>query len=296
MNDFFQYFDGSDATIPVWVMILVSFLLGLIYKSLGCGRNESDEAALAGAALGGAGGLVTEKAEISAAAAEDISAPSSVKDDLQIIEGIGPKVEGVLNNADIETYRRLADSNATELRGILDNAGPAYKVIVPDSWPEQAKLAAEGRWDELKEYQEYLVGGVDPAKLPEAQKVDDSTIQPLMGSADVEELKTDTDATVAAAAGAAAAGGKLAASKPDDLKIVEGIGPKIEELFHNAGIMTWKDLSETSPDKLREILRAAGSRFQMHDPATWPEQARLAAEGKWEELEEYQDFLQGGRA
>ncbi len=295
MNDFFNYFDGSDATVPVWVMILVSFLLGFIFKWLGCGGKGDavEDTVLAGAGAAAAGGLATEKSEISAAGAEGISAASSVKDDLQIIEGIGPKVEGVLNDADIETYRRLADSNTQELRGILDNAGPAYKVIIPDSWPEQAKLAHEGKWDELKEYQEYLVGGVDPAKMADAKKVD-STIQPLMGAADVEELKTDADATVTAAAGAVA--NKLASSKPDDLKIVEGIGPKIEELFHKAGIMTWAELANSSPDKLKEILRAAGSRFQMHDPTTWPEQAKLAAEGKWDELKEYQDFLQGGKA
>ncbi len=291
MNDFFKYFDGSDASVPVWLMILVAFLLGLIFKSLGCARKgeEADEGALAGAgAVAGGAGLVAEKAVTSAAGARGASATTAVKDDLQVIEGIGPKVEGVLNDADIETYRRLGDSSTGELRGILDKAGPAYKVIDPDSWPEQARLAADGKWDELKEFQEYLVGGVDPAKMPGASETD-STIQPLMGS--VKELKTDATVSKSRKTGR----GK-AAKKPEDLKVVEGIGPKIEELFHNAGIANWHDLANTDVEKLRQILRDAGSRFQMHDPQTWPEQARLADEGKWDELKEYQDFLQGGRA
>lgn len=84
--------------------------------------------------------------------------------------------------------------------------------------------------------------------------------------------------------------------KTDDLKIVEGIGPKIEELLHKAGIKTWQKLSETSADRLKEILDAAGPNFQIHDPSTWPKQAGLAAAGKWEELKKWQDELSGGKA
>lgn len=81
----------------------------------------------------------------------------------------------------------------------------------------------------------------------------------------------------------------------DDLKIVEGIGPKIEELFKTSGILTWKALGETSVDRLREILSKAGDRFQMHDPGTWSKQSKLAYEGKWQELKDWQSTLDGGR-
>lgn len=83
--------------------------------------------------------------------------------------------------------------------------------------------------------------------------------------------------------------------RKDDLKIVEGIGPRIAELFNENGIQTWLQLSNTSPDRLREILTEAGPRFRMHNPDTWPNQALLAAEGRWQELEDYQDHLTGGR-
>lgn len=82
---------------------------------------------------------------------------------------------------------------------------------------------------------------------------------------------------------------------PKDLKLIEGIGPKIEKLLKKASIHTWKDLAETEPEKLREILDAAGDRYRIHDPGTWPAQARLAANGEWELLQEYQDELKGGR-
>ena len=60
-------------------------------------------------------------------------------------------------------------------------------------------------------------------------------------------------------------------------------------------IDTWVKLSEAPVEQLREILEAAGSRYQIHDPGTWPAQAKFAAEGQWEELKEYQDMLIGGR-
>ena len=86
------------------------------------------------------------------------------------------------------------------------------------------------------------------------------------------------------------------ASKKDDLKIVEGIGPKIEELCNNAGIYTFAELAATSTDKLKGILDVAGSRFQMHDPTTWPDQSALARDGKWDELKKWQDELNKGKA
>lgn len=83
--------------------------------------------------------------------------------------------------------------------------------------------------------------------------------------------------------------------KQDDLKIVEGIGPKIEQLLHEGDIKTWLELSETPIERLKEILDAAGSRYQMHDPATWPKQAQFAHEGRFDELKEWQEMLDGGR-
>lgn len=81
----------------------------------------------------------------------------------------------------------------------------------------------------------------------------------------------------------------------NDLKVVEGIGPKIEELFNKHDINTWKDLATTTVERCREILDSEGERFRVHDPETWHEQARLAYQGKWEKLKEWQQQLKGGK-
>jgi large subunit ribosomal protein L27 len=88
---------------------------------------------------------------------------------------------------------------------------------------------------------------------------------------------------------------KEKAPKLDDLKIIEGVGPKIETLLKEGGINTWAELAEAPVDRLKEILDAAGPRYQIHDPSSWPAQSKFAAEGKWEELKEYQEMLIGGR-
>lgn len=93
----------------------------------------------------------------------------------------------------------------------------------------------------------------------------------------------------------AAAPKKEKGPKLDDLKIIEGVGPKIETLLKEGGINTWAELAEAPVDRLKEILDAAGPRYQIHDPSTWPAQAKFAAEGKFDELKEYQEVLMGGR-
>lgn len=83
--------------------------------------------------------------------------------------------------------------------------------------------------------------------------------------------------------------------KADDLKIIEGIGPKIADLLKADGINTWADLAAAAVDRIQKILDDAGPRFRIHNPGTWPQQAALARDGKWDELEKLQDELQGGR-
>ena len=84
-------------------------------------------------------------------------------------------------------------------------------------------------------------------------------------------------------------------TKPDQLKKIEGIGPKISEILVNAGITSFAKLAASTPEEIRKILEGAGPRYQMHNPKTWPQQAALAAEGKWDELKSLQDNLNGGR-
>ena len=84
---------------------------------------------------------------------------------------------------------------------------------------------------------------------------------------------------------------KKASGKADDLKKIEGIGPKIAETLVEAGIATYEDLAKAKPAKISEIIEGVRGN---HVPDTWPQQAQLAADGKWDELKELQDKLDGG--
>ncbi len=88
--------------------------------------------------------------------------------------------------------------------------------------------------------------------------------------------------------------GAVETPEPSDLKRIEGIGPKISSMLHENGILTFEQLAAADTDHLSQILIDAGLR-RLADPATWPEQAGLAAAGKWDELAKLQDELQGGR-
>lgn len=82
--------------------------------------------------------------------------------------------------------------------------------------------------------------------------------------------------------------------RPDDLEIVEGIGPRIAAILKESGINTFAQLAAARPDELSAAMKAAGLRIPA-DPASWPEQARLAAAGEWAALQKMQDRLKGGR-
>ena len=81
--------------------------------------------------------------------------------------------------------------------------------------------------------------------------------------------------------------------KRDDLKIVEGIGPKIAETLAAAGISTFAELAKADASKISEIIADVRGN---HVTDTWPAQAKLAADGKWDELKKWQDELDGGKA
>jgi predicted flap endonuclease-1-like 5' DNA nuclease len=117
----------------------------------------------------------------------------------------------------------------------------------------------------------------------------------VAGSASGASTMSVANASSAAATAANLTENTPKSAKKDDLKIVEGIGPKIEELCNAAGIFTFAELANTTPERIKQILEAAGPRFQMHDPSTWPAQAALARDAKWDELKTWQDELNKGK-
>ncbi len=191
---------------------------------------------------------------------------SKTHDDLQKIEGIGPKIEEVLNEKGIKTFEQLHKSNRNTLKSYLDNAGPQFKMHEPESWPHQAGMAYRGEWDKLKEYQDFMVGGRDDSvSLTKSHK---------------ETLSQNAD------------GDK---DSNDDLTKIEGIGPKIKEVLNSHGIFTFEQLHKTTRNTLKNYLNEAGPQFKMHEPESWPHQAGMAYRGEWDKLKEYQDFMVGGR-
>ena len=78
-------------------------------------------------------------------------------DVLKKLEGIGPKVEGILNAAGITTFAQLAEADVEKLREVLAEA--KLQMMDPSGWMEQAELAAKGDWDALEKLQDELKGG-----------------------------------------------------------------------------------------------------------------------------------------
>lgn len=83
--------------------------------------------------------------------------------------------------------------------------------------------------------------------------------------------------------------------KLNDLKVIEGIGPKIEKLFHSFDIKSWENLSESSVKKCQHVLDSGGDRYRIHNPGSWPMQAKMAHEGKWKALARWQEEHKAGK-
>ena len=94
-----------------------------------------------------------------AAPAKKTAAKKAAADSLTKIEGIGPKIAGLLNDAGIVTFADLAKANVKILKGILEAAGKRYQMHDPSTWAKQAKLAANGDLEKLAKLQEELKGG-----------------------------------------------------------------------------------------------------------------------------------------
>lgn len=94
---------------------------------------------------------------------------------------------------------------------------------------------------------------------------------------------------------AAARAAGFAVRGPDDLEIIEGIGPKIAQLLHAAGVHTFAELAAMTPAQIQPLLDAAGPNYRIANPQTWPDQSALAAANRWAELKTMQDNLTAGR-
>lgn len=152
--------------------------------------------------------------------------------------------------------------------------------------------------DEETEAEGSVPGDELPAAEIEAEELDAELAVPEV-EAEVPAVEVEAPAE-AEAEGLEAAEPPVAEpatpQKPDDLKRIEGIGPKIASVLQAAGVMTFSQLADTDVEQLSQILEDADPRLlRLADPSTWPQQARLAAADDWDELEAFQGELKGKR-
>jgi len=217
--------------------------------------------------------------------------------DFTAIEGIGPKISDLIAADGVGSFEQLSNTSVPAIQSVLDKAGSRYQIANPSTWPDQANLAANNRWSALRALQDVLVGGVYPdasakssSTKSSSKKSSSSTKKPSTGSSNASKVST------ADKAAAKAAGFRLKIRNgKDDFSVIEGIGPKINDLIHDDGINTFAQLANTAVSTIQQILDKAGPRYTLAKPGTWPKQAKLAAENKWQELKTLQDELDGGK-
>ena len=132
------------------------------------GHRQSYTELFIAAIADGKGGV--SKAEAAAvipapkALASNVSASKAAskggKDNLEIIEGIGPKIAKVLVDGGISTFALLASAKADDVTAMLKASGGRFSLANPASWAEQAALLRDGKMAEFKALTDALVGGV----------------------------------------------------------------------------------------------------------------------------------------
>lgn len=175
-------------------------------------------------------------------------------DNLQAIKNIGPFIEKELNAAGIYSYAQIAAWNDEDIDYYTTKIGYVPGLIKQNDWMGQAAS----------------LGGITPAATKKTS--------PAASPAPVAKTTDNSPPPV----------------KATDLKVVEGIGPKIEKVLKESGIKNIGVLAIATPEQLAEILEKAGTRFKSHNPTTWPTQAELAKNEQWTELKILQDKLKGG--
>ena len=155
---------------------LLGFIIGYFYRRIRTARfitleNEKEQLGVKLDTSLKQLGIVNRKLEdcikekektmaFDAVAARNAFSMKIVENDLKIVEGIGEKIASILNKRGIVTWLQLARSSPEAIRDILlEEGGPSYKIHEPKTWPEQALMAYEGKWTQLKEYQVQLTAG-----------------------------------------------------------------------------------------------------------------------------------------
>ncbi|MBE1877784.1 helix-hairpin-helix domain-containing protein [Myceligenerans pegani] len=228
-------------------------------------------------------------------------------DDLTRIEGIGPKIASALRDAGYGSYARVAEASEDDIRKALADSGIKFAPAAT-SFAAQAQYLVEGDEEGLEEYQDYLIAGrerrsadfVEDVDYTDVDEVEGETAKQAALAADAakaaEATGEDVDAEAVADDAEAAAAVAPEPEQPadEDLKVIEGIGPKIEKALKAAGITSYAQVAATSEAELRESIAKSGIKFAP-SVKTWAQQAQYLVEGDGAGLDEYQDYLVGGQ-
>jgi predicted flap endonuclease-1-like 5' DNA nuclease len=148
-------------------------------------------------------------------------------------------------------------------------------------------------WKHHEEEKEAPALEIEVKTPPPASEVE---VEATQTAPALEKVKTAAAAPVPVTATGAEEETPAEPPAPDDLTRIEGIGPKISGVLQAASITTFAQLAGTEVSRLEQILEEADPRLRrLADPATWPEQAALAAGGQWDAMEALQKELKRGR-
>ncbi|RDY58701.1 30S ribosomal protein S2 [Flagellimonas nanhaiensis] len=172
-----------------------------------------------------------------------------------------------------------------------DDAGKSIEAVLTEVTNAVAEGLAERKNEKQEGKQEEET--VAKAAAPAAEKKEEAPVAETKEKV-AEVVKEEKVEEVVEAKEEPKAKKAESKTASDDLTKIEGAGPKAAEALVNSGIDSYAKLAEADPEKIKEILTEASSRMAHLDPTSWPKQAKMAADGKWDELKEWQDNAKGG--
>ncbi|MFZ2486727.1 MAG: helix-hairpin-helix domain-containing protein, partial [Anaerolineae bacterium] len=262
---------------------------------------------------------IQERSEVISSATDEPSTEMAGWDDLTAVVGIGPKIAKLLNQYGINNFVQLGNTEVYQLREMLEQAGPRYKLADPATWPAQGRLLAAfsggtvalSDSERIAEDFDLSLSTPETTAAPDALIVDYVTAEELAANENaVEQALEEADIVIVEIEADEAAPAipvddgfvvveeempvteKLDetsafvddAGSDDDLTLIAGIGPRVAAILESNGISSYARLARSNADHLRAILSEAGPRYAQVDPSTWPQQAMFAAADQWDGL------------
>ena len=240
---------------------------------------------------------VAPDAELPSRAAAGVAIPAGAEVEVEaeapdaeaaVAEEIAPASDDV--SAEVEVEAEAPDVEAAVTEEIAPASDDVPTEVEAELKPPLAETAPVAV-DDLT-----AVSGVGPKTAEALAKGGITSYAQMADLAEAEllDIGRANGARVSNTEGWSAAAAALAAQGPrDNLTVIEGIGPKSQAALYDAGVFTYKQVSESTVEALQAVLDA--NELRLLDPQTWPEQAGYLARGDMAGLEKLQDELKGGR-